>query len=222
MNARLQVQTLQLGAIGTNCYIAWREGSGRAVVVDPGDQAEIVMAALEGEGLTADAVLVTHCHWDHIGAVAPVAAAAGADVYMSRVESFVLEEDPNRFVPPGVGPFEPCQVTHKLEGGEHFEAAGLEFEAIFLPGHSPGTVGYLVRDGSQGAPTLFVGDLIFRGSVGRVDLPGASGEELLASAKRLFDTLPGETILLSGHGEPTTIEHEKRTNPLLRDLVPSQ
>jgi len=222
----MEIHALQLGMIGTNCYVAHAAGSQRAVVVDPGDQANLVLELLERAGLEADAVLVTHCHWDHIGAVAPVAAATGADVYMSDTEAFVLEEEPNRFVPAGVGPFDACHVDVRLRGDERIEVAGLELQVLALPGHSPGSLGFLADgirdstgDGWDTPPVLFVGDLIFQGSVGRTDLPGASHDELLASCRMLFERLDDATVLLSGHGAATTIGAEKASNPFLRGLV---
>lgn len=222
---KLAIRQLPLGPIGTNCYIVSADGSSRAFVIDPGDDAPRVLDVVASEGLQVEAVLVTHCHWDHIGAVAPVVRQTGATVYMSGLEAFVLEQEPNRFVPPGVGPFEPCEVQVKLSGGEMLEIAGVQLEVLHLPGHSPGTMGFfadgeLDDDGGwKSPPILFVGDLIFQGSVGRVDLPGADAQALLDSARMLFERMDDATVLLSGHGAPTTIAQERRTNPFLQDLA---
>lgn len=221
----MNILQLPLGPIGTNCYVVSDDGV-RAFVVDPGDNADRVLEVVEEQGFTVEAVLVTHCHWDHIGAVAPVARATEAPVWMSEIESFVVEHDPNRFVPDGVGPFEPWPVEHKLTGGERFEVAGIQVEALPLPGHSPGSLGYLV-DGVRSAdgqeweapPVLFVGDLIFQGSVGRTDLPGADHATLLRSCQLVFERCEADTVLLSGHGPATSVGIEQQTNPFLRELV---
>ena len=227
---RLAIRQLPLGAIGTNCYVVNVEGSAAAFVVDPGDQADVVLDLAREEQLEIEGVLVTHCHWDHIGGVAPIAREAAAPVWMSSIEAFVLEQDPNRFVPAGVGPFEPCEVQHKLDGGERFEVAGIEIEALHLPGHSPGSIGFLVAGEREGdgdeapwatPPILFVGDLIFQGSVGRTDLPGSDPAALMDSARLVFERCHGDTVLLSGHGAATTVAAEQRTNPFLRELATS-
>lgn len=212
----LQVHGLQLGAIGTNCYIAHIAGETDAFIVDPGDDADSIVAVIDELGLTPVGVLVTHCHWDHIGAVAPIASRYSIPVWMSSIEAPVLEENINDFVPAGVGPFETHPVDHRLDGGETFELAGIPIRTIHLPGHSPGTIGYLV-DGEP--PMLFIGDLIFAGSVGRVDLPFADAEQLVASIKHLLDTLDDETVLLSGHGQPTTLGQERSSNPFVGPIA---
>ena len=221
----LTVHTLPLGVIGTNCYIAHRADSSQAIVVDPGDQADKVLALLSEHSLTAEAVLITHCHWDHIGAVAPVVQATGASTWMSEIESPIVEERINDFVPPGVGPFETCPIDHKLSGGEEFDVAGITVRAIHLPGHSPGTLGFLVdgipaEDGTWSSPpVLFVGDLVFLDSVGRVDLPGADGAQLVQSVRLLLDTLDDATVLYPGHGPNTTLGRERTSNPFVAPIA---
>lgn len=211
----LQVETLSLGPIGTNCFIAWRQGSDRCVVVDPGAEADRVLDTLRERGLAADAVLVTHCHWDHIGAVPAVARALGVPVYMSALEAQVLE-NPADYAPAQFGPYEPYSPDVLLEGNESFTLAGIEFATLHLPGHSPGTIGFLVR---EPAPVLFVGDVIFQDSVGRFDLPFADGPTLFASIRGMFDLLPDETVLHPGHGPSTTIGRERAHNPFVREFA---
>jgi hydroxyacylglutathione hydrolase len=221
----MKMRQVPVGPIGTNCYIVTGEDA-RTFVVDPGGDAPLLLEIIENEELAVEGVLVTHCHWDHIGAVAPVARATGAPVWMSDTESVIVEHEPNRFVPPGVGPFEPWPVEHKLGGGERIDVAGIGLEVLALPGHSPGSLGFFVAgepaaDGNGWAapPVLFVGDLIFQGSVGRTDLPGADHDTLLASCSLVFSHCPDDTVLLSGHGDATTVGAEKRTNPFLRGLA---
>lgn len=232
-SVRIEVIGVPVGMIGTNCYIAHPKGSSRAVIVDPGDDAPRLLEAVREHGLDVEAILVTHCHWDHIGAVAPVARELGVPVYMSRIEAPVLA-DINSFVPAGFGPYESWTVDHELEGGETLDVGGMRFDVLLLPGHSPGTLGFLapgVRakeadadpdgedDGWIMPPLLFDGDLLFRDSIGRHDLPFADGEALMASIGMLLETLPDATVLLPGHGEPTTLGRERRMNPFLRDIT---
>lgn len=216
----LEVVQIPLGAIGTNCYLLSRHGSSRALVVDPGADPERVMAALDERGLEAEAILVTHCHWDHIGGVAPLARTLGIPVYMSGIESPVLA-GPTEFTPPTVD-IEPWEVEHELAGGEELQLAGIHLQVLHLPGHSPGSLGFLVPTpagaGDDMPPLLFVGDLIFAGSVGRTDLPFADHDTLLASCRLVLEQLPDTAILLSGHGPPTTVGRERGTNPFLRAL----
>ena len=153
-------------------------------IVDPGDEAERILEALRAlEVDTVEAILLTHCHFDHIGAVAPVARATGAPVYCPELETAVLA-DIMAYVPyPGFGPFESYDADHTIEGGETLQLAGLEFEVDFVPGHSPGHVSYALSEHQA----LFSGDVLFQGSVGRVDLPGGDWPTLLASIERLLD-----------------------------------
>jgi hydroxyacylglutathione hydrolase len=211
----LDVEMLTVGAIAENCFLFRREGSDRLLVVDPGDEAERILAAVEATGAAVEAILLTHCHFDHIGAVAPVAKATGAPVYCPEAEVPLLA-DIMRFVPwEGFGPFESYDADEVVRGGETLELAGLEIDVVFTPGHSPGHVTYAVR----GEPALFSGDVLFQGSVGRVDLPGGDGPTLLASIGRLLDAYPDETVVHPGHMGTTTLGAERATNPFLGSLA---
>lgn len=220
--AILEVDGLQLGPIGTNCYVAREAGSTAAFVVDPGDDADRILELVRERGIEVVAILVTHCHWDHIGAVAALARATGAPVWMNALEAQVLER-PDTFPVMGPKPIEPATVDHRLEGGERIEVAGLAVKVIHTPGHSPGHLTFFVDgvrdasgDGYDSPPVAFVGDVIFHGSVGRTDLPFADGPTLAKSLDLLIAALPMETVLLSGHGSATTMDVEVRSNPFLR------
>jgi hydroxyacylglutathione hydrolase len=204
---------LPLGPFATNCFIVNRSGSGEVLVVDPGDEPDRVTAALSAAGQRCVAILVTHAHLDHIGAVGPLARAHGAPVYISNTESHILEQI-NQHLWPGVGPFQPYTAEHSLRGGERLSLAGLDIEVYTAPGHSPGSLVYAVRD-SDGDTALFVGDVIFQGSVGRTDLDGGSWPQLEASIISLFASLPLDAPVYSGHTPPTTLAHERATNPFL-------
>jgi hydroxyacylglutathione hydrolase len=211
----LDVEMIAVGPVAENCFLLRRAGSDRLLVVDPGEEAERILAAIEATGAKAEAILVTHCHFDHIGAVTPVAEATGAPVYCPEIEVPILE-DIMAFVPwEGFGPFESYKPDEIVRGGETLELAGLELDVIFTPGHSPGHVTYAVR----GENALFSGDVLFQGSVGRVDLPGGDGPTLLASIGQLLDNFPDETVVHPGHMGLTTLGAARATNPFLGSLT---
>jgi len=211
----LEVEMLTVGAIGENCFIVRREGAAEAVIVDPGEEPERILAALAATGAEAKAILLTHTHFDHIGAVAPIAKQTGAPVWCPEIETPVLA-DINSFVPwPGFGPFESYDADHTVSGGEKLELAGMEIDVIFTPGHSPGHVTYSIAD----EPAIFSGDVLFQGSVGRTDLPGGDWETLLESIRKLVEGHPPETTVYPGHMGITTLGAERSTNPFLTELA---
>jgi hydroxyacylglutathione hydrolase len=211
----LEVQMLTVGPLAENCFVLRRQGSDRCLVVDPGEEPDRILAAAETSGAKIDAVLLTHCHFDHIGAVAPVAKASGAPVYCPQLETPVLA-DVMAYVPmPGIGPFESYEADETVSGGETLELAGMTIDVISTPGHSPGHVTYSVRDEA----TIFSGDVLFQGSVGRVDLPGGDGPTLLRSIRTLVDSHPAETGIYPGHMGVTTLGAERATNPFLAELA---
>jgi hydroxyacylglutathione hydrolase len=211
----LDVTTLTVGMIQENCYLVRRAGSDRAVIVDPGEEAPRLLRAIEDAGVTLDAILLTHTHFDHVGAVAPVAKATGAPVYCPKLEVGVLA-DIMRYVPyPGFGPYESYDADETVAGGERLQLAGLDLDVLFTPGHSPGHVTYAIAD----EHALFSGDVLFQGSVGRVDLPGGDWPTLARSIQTLLDAYPDETQVFPGHMGITTLGHERRTNPFLAELT---
>jgi glyoxylase-like metal-dependent hydrolase (beta-lactamase superfamily II) len=194
------------------------------VIVDPGEEPERLLDAARALEVSIEAILVTHCHFDHIGAVAPLARATGAPVYCPQIERPVLA-DIMSWVPPGFGPFESYEPDHVLAGGERLELAGLGIEVLFTPGHSPGHLTYAVRLGSEAtaagqtaAPALFSGDVLFAGSVGRVDLPGGDWSTLERSIADLLRRFPESSPIYPGHMGVTTLGRERDTNPFLAEL----
>ena len=207
----IDVRMATVGPVGENCFIVRRKDSDHAVIVDPGEEAPRLLAALEELGVTLDAILLTHTHFDHVGAVAPIARATGAPVYCPEIEVPVLQ-DIMAFVPwPGFGPFESWDPEHTIQGGETLELAGLTFDVVFTPGHSPGHVTFSIRDESA----LLSGDVLFDGSVGRTDLPGGDTATLMASIANLLEMFEDDTTVYPGHMGITTLGAERATNPFL-------
>lgn len=207
----LAVNRYELGPIGTNCYVVRaHDCAHEAVVVDPGADAPRILEELAALESTCAAILITHGHWDHLGGVAELAQATGAPVYMADDERLLLE-DVNSFTPPGVE-LKPYSPDVALNGDEVLELAGMSFETLRVPGHSPAHLAYH----TEGA--VFSGDLLFAGSVGRTDLPGADWDTLVESIRTLADRYPRDTVVYSGHGPETTIGAELDRNPFLAEL----
>jgi hydroxyacylglutathione hydrolase len=211
----LDVRMFTVGPVQENSFLLRREGEDRALLVDPGEEAPKLLGAIEALGVQLEAILLTHTHFDHVGAVAPVAKATGAPVYCPQLEVPVLQ-DIMAFVPwPGFGPFDSWDPEETVAGGERLELAGLDIDVIFTPGHSPGHVTYAV-DGEQ---ALFSGDVLFQSSIGRTDLPGGDHATLLRSIGALLERFDDETVVHPGHMGLTTLGRERATNPFLAELA---
>ena len=200
----LAVERYELGPIGTNCYVVRAEPDASEVVVfDPGAD------GLELGGTTVAGIVVTHTHYDHIGAVADLAEATGAPVYIGQVEAPVLA-NPDAYYP-GFR-IRPWTDVVTLTGGDDLSVGGIDFQVADVPGHSPGHLAFYA-DGA-----LFSGDVLFAGSVGRTDLPLADWGTLVESIRGLVERFPPETIVYSGHGPETTLGIELARNPFLAEL----
>ena len=212
----LDVRMFTVGPVQENCFIVRRPDAPNALIVDPGDEADKLLQAIERLGIeTVEAILITHTHFDHVGAVAPVARATEAPVYCPEIEKDVLSNIMDYVPWPGFGPFESYDADVTVEGGESLELAGLKLDVIFTPGHSPGHVTYAIAE----EQALFSGDVLFQGSVGRVDLPGGDWPTLLSSIESLVNGYPPETTVYPGHMGITTLGRERATNPFLRELA---
>jgi len=211
----MDVRMFTVGLVQENCFLFRRDGAESALMVDPGDEPEKLLGAIDELGVKLEGILLTHTHFDHVGAVAPVAKATGAEVWVPEIEKPVLA-DINAFVPwPDFGPYESWDAEHTVSGGEKLELAGFEIDVMFTPGHSPGHVAYSIPD----EQVVFSGDVLFQGSVGRTDLPGGDWPTLLESIRTLVDALPEETRVHPGHMGLTTLGAEKATNPFLAELA---
>jgi hydroxyacylglutathione hydrolase len=201
----LAVDRYELGPIRTNCYVVRRDPSATAaVVVDPSGDALPLL-----QGLTCAGILVTHTHWDHLLGLADLVAATGAPVWAPRSERDRLAEPDSAGHRLRVPAHDP---EHLVAGGDTISVAGIDFEVVDVPGHTSGHVAFYADE------ALFSGDVLFAGSVGRTDLPGASWEQLLDSIRTLMERFPPETVVYSGHGPETTLADELARNPFLAEL----
>lgn len=219
----MDVRMATVGPFQENSYLLRPTATAdAAVLVDPGDEPERLMAMLEESGAGLEAILVTHCHIDHIGAVAHLARKTGAPVYAPAEEKDWLS-DPNAYVRfEGLPEMEGWDAEHLLSGGEKLEVAGFEIDVLSTPGHSPGHLTYALNaEQSEAGTVLASGDVLFQGSVGRTDLPGSDHATLMASLADLASSFPDETPVLPGHMGVTTIGREKATNPFLAGLPAS-
>jgi glyoxylase-like metal-dependent hydrolase (beta-lactamase superfamily II) len=206
----LVVDRFVLGTEQENCYVVRLDrGAPEAAVIDPGDGAAQLRLELARMGARCAAILITHCHWDHLMGVADLAEGTGAPVYAPELERPVLEQ-PRAFFPDV--PLRPYEGANGLNGEETVDVAGISFETVSIPGHSPGHLAYYADR------CLFSGDLLFAGSVGRTDLPFSDWETLLTSIQALFERFPPETVVYPGHGPETTLGAEQQTNPYLAEL----
>ena len=195
----VNVYTLPLGAYQTNCYVVHEEKENRCIVLDPGYEAGSILSFLEKKGLSLEAILLTHGHFDHVGAVRDLVALTDCDVYLHPADTAM---------PPQMTAG-PLYYTHGLQGNETLSLCGLEIGVFHTPGHTPGSVCFQI------GTLLFTGDTLFAGSCGRTDLPGGSWETITQSLGFL-QSLEAPYDIFPGHGEATTLEQEKTLNPYLR------
>ena len=204
------VDTFAIGRAQTNCHVVRAAlNATEAVVVDPGGEAAALRLELARMGARCTAILITHTHWDHLGGVADLAEGTGAPVYAPALEAPVLEDTEGFYPGMGVRPYPP---DVRLTGDERLTLAGLEFETIPVPGHSPGHLAFHT-DGA-----LFSGDVLFADSVGRADIPFSDWDTLVGSITTLMERFPPETTVHSGHGPPTTLGAELARNPFLAEV----
>jgi hydroxyacylglutathione hydrolase len=211
----VDVRAYTVGPFQENTYVLRADGSDRAIVIDPGDNGEQLLDAIEKLGATVEAILITHTDVDHVGAVAPLAKATGAPVYCPKLEVDRLADIMGHVPIEGIGPYEGYEADETVEGGETLELAGLRIEVVATPGHTEGHVTYVFPD--EGV--IASGDVLFQNSVGRTDRPNGDHQTLLDSIATLLERCPDETLVLPGHMGTTTLGREKATNPFLAEIA---
>jgi glyoxylase-like metal-dependent hydrolase (beta-lactamase superfamily II) len=205
------IRTFVAEGFGQNAYLIWEPGATGATAIDPGGEAEAMADVLSSEGLWLEAILLTHAHLDHIEGVAALVRRTGARVHLHPDDRLLYDHAPLQAERFGLQVEALPAVDAPLSHGQQLTFGGLDFEVRHTPGHSPGHVIFHLA-----APRIaFVGDVIFLSSIGRTDLPGGSFQQLIRSIREQVLTLPDETTLFSGHGPPTTVGHERVTNPFL-------
>jgi hydroxyacylglutathione hydrolase len=207
----VKVAYLTVGPVAENTFLAIHEDTNEALLIDPGDEPDAIDQAIAESGADVKAILITHTHFDHVGAVAAMAGRTGAEVWVPKLEAHRLA-DINKYVGfPGVGPFESYDAEHQVDGNDKLELAGFDIDVYFTPGHSIGHVSYSIPEHKA----LFSGDVLFQGSIGRTDLPGGDTQTLLDSIDMLVRELDPETAVFPGHMGVTTLETEQASNPFL-------
>jgi hydroxyacylglutathione hydrolase len=215
----MNIQRLTVSAFQSNCYIVGNEETKEAIVIDPGDEGDRILAALQDAGLTTKLIVATHAHLDHVMAVSAVQAATGAPFLMHPGDADALDYLPDiaqRMLGVDIPPAPP--VDRWLAEGDSVEIDGIQLKVLFTPGHSPGSVSLLYAPPGERS-VVFSGDALFAGSIGRTDLPGGDFNTLARSIREKLFTLPDNTLVLSGHGGPTTIGQERRTNPFVGEEI---
>ena len=206
----LRIKTYQVGQIGTNCYVIYREDIKKAIIVDPGDDGAYILKQCEALLVKPEVILLTHGHFDHIMGVAEIKQAyPEIKIYAGEKERKMLS-DPSVNMSFHMGRSCFVEADHFMSDGETLEAAGITLNVITTPGHTEGSVCYYRKEDD----VLISGDTLFLESLGRTDLPGGNPTQIIASIREKLFTLPGDTMVYPGHGNVTTIGHEKSYNPV--------
>ena len=207
-------EILPVGPLQCNCSIFGDEEKREALVIDPGDDIPEIQAILKRHQLDVGRIVFTHAHFDHIGRASQLKAATGAPTFMHESEMPVWETLPQQAAWMGGPPPEQVAIDNFIEEGDTISFGGAEFQVLFTPGHSPGSISLYIPSENK----IVGGDVLFQGSVGRTDLPGADHQTLLNSLKTRFLPLDDSVTVIPGHGPLTTIGRERQWNPFLRDL----
>jgi glyoxylase-like metal-dependent hydrolase (beta-lactamase superfamily II) len=214
-DAQLQTLCLVVGELQENCFLLWRKDGEQALVFDPGDEAGRIQAELKKRKLAPAGFLLTHTHCDHIGALSDLKKAFPAVPIVVPVAEAGYLANPTRNLSYFIGgSITAPEADRPVQPGEELELVGLKLKAICCPGHSVGGTAYFVEDPGGGAPQLFCGDILFAGGIGRGDLPGGEGEQVLVeNIRKILFPLPNDTVVHPGHGPGTTLGQEKAFNP---------
>jgi glyoxylase-like metal-dependent hydrolase (beta-lactamase superfamily II) len=208
------VETFPVGSLACNCTILGDPASGEAIVIDGGDDVPAIAARLDAHGLRPRYLVHTHAHFDHIGALGPLRERCGGAGLLHHADRPLYAALAQQARWAGLGRIEPVTLDGDLADGDVLAAGALRLRAIHTPGHTPGSTSFAL-DGDAGAVTLFAGDTLFRGSVGRWDLGGTSLEDIVASIRTKLFAYPDDARVVCGHGPSTTIGTERATNPFL-------
>jgi len=211
----LQIKIFPVNPLAANCIVFWEDGGTACAVVDPGfyrpDEEESVFSFLRSQGLTPDAVLLTHGHFDHTWGVAAVAGRYGCPVYLSAADDAILRSGSEMLERLRLEKSVQLFDYRELQDEEILHVGGSDWQVIATPGHTPGSVSYYCADSA----VVITGDTLFAGSIGRTDLEGGDYDALMKSIMNRLITLPGDTDVLPGHGHPSSIAREGATNPFL-------
>ena len=205
----MRVLQIPNGAFVQNSYLVIDEAAAVCAVIDPGEEADLILHKIAAAGARPTAIWITHAHLDHVMGVSRVRRETAAPVYLHAADRELYDHAVQQGLAFGVAVDPPPLPDGTLAAGDTVRVGQLEFTVRHAPGHSPGSV-CLVGEGA-----VFTGDVLFVGSIGRTDLPGGDFDTLLRSIERELLTLPDSTIVYSGHGPETTVGHERRTNPFL-------
>jgi hydroxyacylglutathione hydrolase len=205
---------LPVGLLQCNCSIFGDEKTREAIVIDPGDEIGQITVVLEKHGLTVKAIIVTHAHIDHVAGAHKLRALTGAPVYMNASDMELLDALPIQAQWLQMATPERTEVDTELTDGMILKLGGTEFRVLHTPGHTQGSSSLWIPQENK----LVAGDTLFRDSIGRTDLPGGNGRQILSSIKSQLLPLPEETVVIPGHGPTTTIGREKELNPFLKGL----
>lgn len=213
----MQIETVTVGPFQSNCYVVACTETGDALLIDCGDEAPRILGTVERLGVNVRAIVNTHTHLDHVAALADVIDALHVPVMMHAADMPVYEMLEGQAAMFGLSAPRRVKIDRFVEHGEKIDVGNLSGEVLLAPGHSPGSI--CLRFDALGHDTVFAGDVLFRGSIGRTDLPGGSYETIVNTLRTLFVPLPDDTVVYPGHGPATTMGEEKRTNPFVVPLV---
>ncbi len=213
----VNIEVIPVGMFMSNCIIASCSETSEGIIVDAGDEAEIIIAEVRRLGVKVKAALSTHAHVDHVSALAEVVEEFGVPAYMHKDDLRIYEHVAQSAMMYGLEPPETCKISRFLEDGEKVRMGKVTARILHSPGHSPGGICIFFPD--EDPPRVLSGDVLFKGSIGRTDLPGGNFDTLMATLKKVFLPMSDDTVVYPGHGPETTVRQEKIMNPFLAPLV---